>query len=469
MLFCNSTFTVLGNMYPVLLLVLSSTFISALPRQDDTKNVQAEPRQLLYIIESSSTQQQKPTISENQRQSIPANTPYNFGYSEPQFQYPGFNFFQDKQIFPRVQPQIVFYGPGGQGQPILINPGSPPGNFLVPHQPPQPGPNVIIRDIPQRPVFVAGYPKPAHIPPIEKDAEEIPTNPAKIPPHPAKPSAKKPEKLETFNEGKFENPSKSAGEADVLAAADRNPQLFPGFNLKPGHRFFILNGEDLFTNYPVVPGNREEILKYSQNQPEQLPFPFYQQPQNFDKRGEFDVNNLPVQALFLKNSAVNQPPVVQKLNGEEKLPESFITLNQANADQALFRSSIPLSIGSEDIHQTLGQFRYTPPSEPYFSLYGDDAENDAVIVDANADGSNSFAEGNKKEDASSSQKEPEPSTAQAAPGAIALAGPGGVAGAAPRGTALVGRGGLAVSSPQATAVAGTKKNEDKSKKPTRKN
>lgn len=80
----------------------------------------------------------------------------------------------------RVQPQLIFYGPG-QGQPILINPGSPPGNFLIPQQP-QPGPNFVLRD--QGPVFLAGYPKPAHIPPIEKDAEEIPTNPAKIPPLP---------------------------------------------------------------------------------------------------------------------------------------------------------------------------------------------------------------------------------------------------------------------------------------------
>lgn len=73
--------------------------------------------------------------------------------------------------------------------------------------------------------------------------------------------------------------------------------------------------------------------------------------------------------------------------------------------------------------------------------------------------------------ASSPLKESEPSTAQAAPGAIALAGPGGVAGAAPRGTALVGKGGLAISSPQATAVAGppSNKNEEKTKKSTKKN
>lgn len=56
-------------------------------------------------------------------------------------------------------------------------------------------------------------------------------------------------------------------------------------------------------------------------------------------------------------------------------------------------------------------------------------------------------------------KEIEPSISQAAPGAIALAGPKGVAASAPRGTALVGRGGLAVSSPQATAVAGPSKTE----------
>lgn len=53
----------------------------------------------------------------------------------------------------------------------------------------------------------------------------------------------------------------------------------------------------------------------------------------------------------------------------------------------------------------------------------------------------------------------EPSISQAQPGAIALAGPGGVAAAAPRATALVGDGGLAVSSPQATAVAGPTRDE----------
>ncbi|XP_018570314.1 uncharacterized protein LOC108910241 [Anoplophora glabripennis] len=463
-------------MYSVLLLLLSSPFINGLPRQNNVKNVAAEPRQLLYIIERlenglDASQQQRPQqqqlvekqpVSETQKQPVSSDVPYNIAYLEPQLQYPGFNFLQDKQLYPRVQPQIVFYGPGGQGQPILINPGSPPGNFLVPHQP-QPGPNVIIRDIPQRPVFVAGYPKPAHIPPIEKDAEEIPTNPAKIPPFPSTPTARKPEKLETFNEGKFEYPTKSAGEADVLAAGDRNPQLIPGTSLKPGHRFFILNGEDLFTNFPL-PNNRELNLKYTQNQPEQIQLPLYPQSQNLDKQSEIDINNIPVQTLLLRNAVTGQISNVQDLNSEAKLPENYIGLNQPSADQALFRSGFPINIGTEDF-QPIGQFRYSAPSEPYFSFDGDDFENDAVVIDAKADD----ADDNKDNEASSPQKESEPSTAQAAPGAIALAGPGGVAGAAPKGTALVGRGGLAISSPQATAVAGPTKNEEKTKKSTKKN
>lgn len=67
------------------------------------------------------------------------------------------------------------------------------------------------------------------------------------------------------------------------------------------------------------------------------------------------------------------------------------------------------------------------------------------------------------------QKGSNPSTAQAAPGAIALAGVGGVAGASPRGTALVGKGGLAISSPQATAVAGPREGEKQEKKQEKRN
>ncbi|KAJ8930697.1 hypothetical protein NQ314_016462 [Rhamnusium bicolor] len=350
--------------------------------------------------------------------------------------------------FSRVQPQIVFYGPGGQGQPILFNPGSPPGNFLVPHHP-QPGPNVILRNTPQRPVFVAGYPKPAHIPPIEKDAEEIPTNPARIPPFPS-PTARKPEKLETFNEGKIEYPAKSAGEAEVLGVAGRNPQLIPRNNLKPG---------------------QQANLKYAQPQPEQIPLPTYQQSQALQRQKEIDLNTIPIQTLLLRNAVTGQISNVQDLSVGEKFPENLITLNQPTSQEAFFRSNLPVNIVTADENiQPIGQFRFSPPSEPYFSLEGEDVENDAIVIDAKVEdeATSSSNADSDSEPIPNPQKAPEPSTAQAAPGAIALAGPGGVAGAAPRGTALVGKGGLAVASPQATAVAGPSKPEEKDKKSTRK-
>lgn len=68
---------------------------------------------------------------------------------------------------------------------------------------------------------------------------------------------------------------------------------------------------------------------------------------------------------------------------------------------------------------------------------------------------------------SNAEKLSEPSTAQASPGAISIAGPGGIAGAAPKATALAGKGGLAISSPQATAVAGTQDDQDVKKSQTK--
>lgn len=83
-------------------------------------------------------------------------------------------------IFYRVQPQVFIYPGGTSGQPFLLQPGAPPGNFLIP----QPQPGFVLRDVPAtRPdVFVSGYPKPAYVPPINKDAEEIPTSPGMVNP-----------------------------------------------------------------------------------------------------------------------------------------------------------------------------------------------------------------------------------------------------------------------------------------------
>lgn len=216
--------------------------------------------------------------------------------------------------------------------------------------------------------------------------------------------ARKPEKLETFNEGKFEYPTKFAGEADVLEAADRNPQLIPGTSLKPGHRFFILNGEDLFTNFPL-PNNREINLKYAQNQPEQIQLPLYPQSQNIDKQSEIEVNNIPIQTLLLRNAVTGQISNVRDLDSEAKVPENFVTLNQPSADPALFRSGFPINIDSENI-QPIGQFRYTAPSEPYFSFDGDDFENDAIIIDAKTDGADILKDEDKNNEGKCKEKTP---------------------------------------------------------------
>ncbi|KRT86145.1 hypothetical protein AMK59_2333, partial [Oryctes borbonicus] len=97
----------------------------------------------------------------------PVDLQYEFSLLDPQLQYPPYSGGS-----PRVQPQVLVYPGGAPGQPFLLQPGAPPGNFLFP----QPQPGFVFRDVPAtRPgVFMSGYPKPAYVPPINRDAEEIP-------------------------------------------------------------------------------------------------------------------------------------------------------------------------------------------------------------------------------------------------------------------------------------------------------
>lgn len=122
--------------------------------------------------------------------------PFDGPLHVPQDHFPGF--IHERPLHPRLEPQLLVY-PGGAGQPFLLQPGGP-GNFLIPHPQPQPGPGIVLRDgpgivygndqpqaqpqpgQPPRPIFVAGFPKPAHVPKIEPEAEEIPTDPQAIPP-----------------------------------------------------------------------------------------------------------------------------------------------------------------------------------------------------------------------------------------------------------------------------------------------
>ncbi|KYB27727.1 uncharacterized protein LOC658244 [Tribolium castaneum] len=402
-----------------------------------------ESKQLLYLPER---QQYTPELQ------------YDLSLLDPQFQVPSYNFIGDKQHFPRVQPQIVLINGGATPGQFLLQPGSPPGNFLVPQ-----GPNVILRDPqgPQRPVFVAGYPKPAHIPPIEKDAEEVPTNPAKIPPLTPK-GEKKPEKLETFDEP--DNSKKQATEAEVLAAADRNPAFNTRPNLRPGQRFFILNGQPLFSNFPynnqIYPGINPN-LKYAQVAPSFVP----QTPTK---------NISPFQNVLFRNTPVENTHKPTGSDFHQSYPENLVLLNQPGIfqDDVIFRSpALPLNLVQKPKDEP--QLRENENGYGLFHLRSkEEQEDDTIVVDAKEQQDGSVDDNNDEQDteaevvSAADKPDSEPTISQAQPGAIALAGPGGVAAAAPRGTAFVGKEGVAVSSPQATAVAGPSKDaiQEKNKK-----
>ncbi|XP_044751059.1 uncharacterized protein LOC123311264 [Coccinella septempunctata] len=470
---------------------------------------------------------------------------YNFLNPQQQTLIPQYNFADARNALPRFQPQFLFYG-ASPGQPFLLNPGQPPNNFLFPPPETPQGPGVIYRNAPQpqpgRPVFVGpgnagGFPnqKPAFVPAIEKDAEEIPTNPSRIPPFKPKKPARKPEKVETFED------TPTATEADDLEGNQR-PKAQPKtpktntLGPKPGHRYFFLNGQSLF-NYPFslyLPQNvnPEDVLRYSQNypksRPQEVPVPVIPAPQNpalqnpqfqapnFQNPAVFDgsqsdqnrangfplnfdpyfqgnlqnvqpqiqyfQDNLPVSYLqphvpavqFNPNQNQQAAPLASSSQGQvyilnEKPNHQSVegTKNDNENDQrqpptTLLRSILPLSVTPKEgqnvqIRVSTKDFNLQPIKTQEYPQYLDDIENDSVIIDAK------FDDDSKESEAISvPAKQPrEPSLAQAEPGAIALAGVGGVAESGPRATALVGKDGMAVSSPKATAIAGPADNEEK--------
>lgn len=257
--------------------------------------------------------------------------------------------------------------------------------------------------------------------------------------------AKKPEKLETFNEGKNNYPTKSAGEADILEAADRNPQQIPGPPLKPGQRFFILNGEPLYQNhfqFEQYPDLERLGLKNSPDypitqhvQPDPLPKQQILQPEA-DKQ-QFQLFLGQTQPVLLQRqqtqSGINQQqPIKQNVvQGSQSLqPElsqpkiQFDALPRAqyqpfdiqkqyqaedlakqgvfnipvypffrnaaigngaeqNVDinQQPFSPDLPFNPGQEQL-LSIGQFKFNAPNTPYFPIGGEDIENDSIVVDA---------------------------------------------------------------------------------------
>lgn len=263
--------------------------------------------------------------------------------------------------------------------------------------------------------------------------------------------------METFNEDNNEIPNNSASETDVSAQADRIPQPFPKTtNLKPGQRFFILNGEPLFQNYELhnylgeanllptkqqldVQYNtypfsalplRTEIPKDAQGrfinpnvksnvgtanspkaeddkvrneeqssrgvlqqvpQQQQIPFDNFQfpgTPLNFHDGGPFFIQsqNIPAPQPQVVNQE-QQPSTKDRTVVPEEHQIQPIGLHGPQFSQeSLFSVNLPLRFdGGERSFGELGQFRFTPPSESYFPIDGENIENDSIVVNADLD------------------------------------------------------------------------------------
>lgn len=122
-------------------------------------------------------------------------------------------------------------------------------------------------------------------------------------------TAKKPEKLETFNEK--ETPE--ATEQDILQASDKNPNLLLKNSLKPGQRFFVLNGQPLYPNYPFSPySGKTEQADFAYQQPEQ----------------SLGQNQAPLEGYFLRNSVTGQISDVNTNYVPQSTPQNYVSLNQ---------------------------------------------------------------------------------------------------------------------------------------------
>lgn len=170
--------------------------------------------------------------------------------------------------------------------------------------------------------------------------------------------------METFDE-KPENEKPFATEADVLAAADRTVGKIPP--LKPGHRFFILNGQPLFSNYPLPqfanspyqptlntfePVDRE-FYTLRQNRPSFL-------PEGFSKLQSSDTlqRKVPVGSFFLRNSVTGQingakQQIYEDPQSDINPTQNFISLNQRDqpTSDILFKNLPPFPYKNQNFEQ----------------------------------------------------------------------------------------------------------------------
>lgn len=347
-------------------------------------------------------------------------------YASPQLGFGGYY----PQIQPQQpqgypgQPQIVYYS--GTGQPFLVNPGNPPGNFLIPQFPQQPNqpvdPNIFNSQpvyppltpqnpqIPQTPVFVgpggAGFPKQPVIPPIDKDAEEIPKD---IPMQGGAaaanvPKKQKPQKIE-LDDTEEDTTAKPAQPSGATPQSPQPGLLNPNLlNLRPGQRFFILNGQPLFSNYPNFGYQHPNLV------PERFANPYLQRPQQFypQQQPQRDHQQFkPIRSSLANIIIRNQPQVVRQhvvpahLKGHNfpQQPDGLpITLHNQEVDKNLqsvllakdglqsryYEKTIPFDEHQIPLAQDQVQpvFDTNPVGNFDYYKYNDAAEESAIIIDA---------------------------------------------------------------------------------------
>ncbi|KRT83673.1 hypothetical protein AMK59_3698, partial [Oryctes borbonicus] len=253
--------------------------------------------------------------------------------------------------------------------------------------------------------------------------------------------------------------------------------------------FFILNGQPLFSDYPLPQfpespyqpsaagfGSADrEFYTFRENGS-----PFL--PEGFAKRQQVSnslPNKVPVGNFFVRNSITGQINGAKENNYEKPekdidRAQNVVSLNQRDyvTPEILLKNlqvlpyrkqSLEQVPQTKNINKGYPSLRLKPievlDSEDRSAL--DDASNDSrrdeesVTILANSKPAKKLI----SEETHKAEKIEEPSISRSQPNAIALAGPGGIAAAAPRATALTGDRGVSVSSPQATAIAGPSKDQ----------
>lgn len=179
--------------------------------------------------------------------------------------------------------------------------------------------------------------------------------------------------------------------------------------LRPGQRFFILNGQPIFSNFPLHPSLINQPSPY---QPGRFYYQPQQSPAEFSKvpPPQFTYHQVPIEDFLLRNGVTGEISDVRHNYVPPDFSQNFISLNQpeVNYRQNLFRYGFPTSPPTKLIKSTPApsndekKDRLKPivvpdkeSSDPnYFRYQSEKEEDDTVVIDAKYDNDDKDSEGN---------------------------------------------------------------------------